>query len=57
MLYFYQSHQVVVNVIDALVSLGYSKANAIKAVKSIDGADGLNESDLLSKALRIIITL
>ncbi len=47
----------VVNVIDALVSLGYSKANAIKAVKSIDGADGLNESDLLSKALRIIITL
>ena len=51
------SSETVSNVTEALVSLGYSKANAIKAVKSVEGADSMDESDLLSKALRIIISL
>ena len=43
--------------ITALVNLGYSRANASKAVDMIEGKDGLSAEELLKLALRNVMFL
>ena len=42
------------DVVDALVELGYSKSEAISAVKRIDETDDMSVEDMLKKALMLI---
>ena len=42
-------------VVLALVSLGYSRSDALRAVKSVSGADAMEEEELLRQALKEII--
>lgn len=42
------------NVVAALVNLGYSNQEALKAVRKINGADQMEEEDLLKSALKSI---
>lgn len=42
-------------VVMALVSLGYSRSDALRAVRSISGADTMGEEELLKAALKEII--
>lgn len=42
-------------VVLALVSLGYSRSDALRAVKSVAGADAMEEEELLRQALKEII--
>jgi Holliday junction resolvasome RuvABC DNA-binding subunit len=39
----------------ALVSLGYSRSDALRAVRSVSGADAMGEEALLKAALKEII--
>ena len=42
-------------VVMALVSLGYSRSDALRAVRSVSGADAMGEEELLKAALKEII--
>ena len=42
------------DVVDALVELGYSKSEAISAVKRIDETEDMSVEDMLKKALMLI---
>ena len=42
-------------VVMALVSLGYSRSDALRAVRSVSGADSMGEEELLKAALKEII--
>ena len=41
----------------ALVSLGYSNSEALRAIRAVDGADTMDAETLLSESLRKMLTM